>query len=81
MQWSAQYSRVLEPLNPVGDAANTSGAKNPPMHTCTLLEIIKDASKNIQSKAVNDMASNRDLSKFPFEKPGKVLAKQDGNRN
>lgn len=36
--------------------------------------------KLLNLTVIDEMASNRDLSKFPFQKRSEVLAKQDGNR-
>ena len=39
-----------------------------------------DASRNVNSKCVDEMASNGDLSKLPFQNPDEVLAKEEGNQ-
>lgn len=40
----------------------------------------KGSSKSIKSKGVDETASNRDLFRFPFHRPGKVPATRDGPR-
>lgn len=63
-------------LNPVGDKSDTSRDKHLALYTYTHLEIMRDAPSNVKLKDVDEMDSNRDLPKFPFQKPGEVLAKE-----
>lgn len=44
------------------------------------LEIMDNASRNVNSKGVGEMSSSRDLSKFPFQNPDEVLAREEGDQ-
>lgn len=41
---------------------------------------MRDASRNVKPKGVDEMTSYRDLLKFPFQKPGEGLAREERNQ-